>query len=658
MTPYAAIANHIINISYFSLSMIFLFVIVPRLIFKPVKMGLLDNCFAYYLRMVLLLIVMGYLLVLLKLFEWLTLIFIFLGLGLRGYLRNKGFSNWQELLDRLNVYLFDYADGLVHPVRALKKRWRQLKSGVTWPESCSVVNLLLVAVFWAVFLYTAFLRFYDSFIHAAPAMSDAYVTLAWMKYITNRLLFHDGIYPQGFHIYLANILKFAFIDPLYVLKYSGPLNGVLTAVGLYYAVSRLSDNKGAGLIAGQIYGLAGAYLTMDFMRQASTNSQEFAFVFVFPALFFLFRYLSYGQSDDLTVGAAGLMIIGLVHSLAFAYSGMGLGVLVLLALLSGYGENKQKLWRLVAVGISAVLVSFLPMLVGLMMGKGLHGASADYLVSKSEQVFLPFLGTIDYVTLVALGVTLLSALLPQEKDGERLGTLFIGLFGAATFGLYYWGGYLTNNMVIANRSGELWALSSAVSLGYAFARLARILPKLRRKALSIIASLILLVCIVVLVKPQPVVPYKMERDNAVEQYLRIASEFRPTEWMIVSQNEGYALVYGRGFHLMLGDFLRRYDPAELKLTSHLEGKDEQLVTPHVFIFQEKEVFRTDFANLQEMYERREREMEQLAAWIREYQSRHSNLSIYYEDETLRVYRLHIPGEKGEEFQKIWGFQSQ
>lgn len=80
---------------------------------------------------------------------------------------------------------------------------------------------------------------------------------------------------------------------------------------------------------------------------------------------------------------------------------------------------------------------------------------------------------------------------------------------------------------------------------------------------------------------------------------------------------------------------------------------EELTTPDIFIYQEKRLFRTGFENLQEVYQRREREMVALEDWLRRYRATHRNISLFYEDEDLRIWHIHQPASKEEEFRNIW-----
>ncbi len=160
----------------------------------------------------------------------------------------------------------------------------------------------------------------------------------------------------------------------------------------------------------------------------------------------------------------------------------------------------------------------------------------------------------------------------------------------------------------------------------------------------------------ILVNDKPIIPkpYKMEHESGVAQYLRISKEFTPTTWLIVSQEEGYAIVLGKGWHLMLQDFLTWYDPSTPKLFRKDGDPEEFLDNEDIFIYEEKELFRAEFESLQEIYERRESEYLKLKDWLYEYQKYHDNISVYYEDDVLRIWHIHQQKKAEEEKRRVWG----
>ncbi len=660
---YATIPNHVLHFSQYLFALILLFYIIPRLIFKSGDWQFFERSTANYIRIVFLIIVMGYLLVLVKLYEVLTIVPVFIVLFLYRQYKTNAFSGWRDFAFSFEVLIYDIADGRIHPLKVFFNWLKRIITGggrivpTCFGSFTAFGNTLLLA---ATFGYAAYVRFYDSFLHAAPAMSDAYVTLAWMKYINGKVLFHDGIYPQGFHIVLATIQKFAAIDALYVLKYTGPLNALLICVGIYFVVLRLSRRIAPAMIAVIIYGLLGMYVFKhgEWMRQASTNSQEFGFVFILPTLYFFYLFLKNSTSRNLWIGFFGASVTGMVHTLAFAVVGVGMGLLVITALLVDFRKSMKNAAKICLAGIAAVLISLAPLGVGLLLGKGFHSSSAEFLTTQISNPALPQLNMPDYTALISLAILWGYSIFMRKPRKEKLAEKYIVLLGLGIFFIYYEGGVLTKSSVIASRSGEIWALFLPVAVGMGWYACSEIIRFLKRPLVGVLIGFCLLGYIFVYIKPEPIIPYKMEHDSYVEQYLRITELFRPTQWLIVSQEEGYSMVLGTSYHLMVQDFLAWYDPAGEKMVHMVDGNSDTLVSPDVFIYEDKDFLRTQLDeagtnSLKVIYERKDQEKVKLARWLQIYQANHDNLSLFYEDQYLRVWQIHQPPSKKEAFNKLW-----
>ena len=659
---YATLNNHLAHFPQYLIATAVLFIVLPSFIFTKSDGNFLDRAVANYLRMVFVIIVLGYILVLLRLYEVLVLAPFLAAMVLYRLYHNRAYAGWGELGFSLEVLLYDIIDGRIHPLRNMAG-WLKGKtigsSGAAFSFFRGAATLGNMLLFLVVFGYAAYLRFYDAFANAAPAMSDAYVTLAWMKYISGKILFHDGIYPQGFHIFLATVRKFAAIDALYVLKYTGPLNSLLICLSIYYVVSRLSQRSAPGIIAASIYGLLGSVLLQgDWMRHASTNSQEFALLFILPTQYYFYLFLKNARMRDLWIGFSGVCVTGLVHSLAFAVVGLGMGVLALAALLVDFRKSLINVVKLCLAGIAAVVVSLAPLGVGLLMGKNFHGSSAEFLTSQIANPAFPQLNLPDYFALAALAILWLFSVFNRKPRREKLAEKYVVLLGLGIFILYYGGGVLTKSTVVAARSGEIWALFLPIAVGMGWYAFSETSGFLKRPLVGVLVGACLLGYILIIIKPEPILPYKMEHNSNVEQYLRITETFRPTEWLMASQEEGYSMVLGTSYHLMMQDFLTWYDPAEKVLVHRDNGNAEVLNSPDIFIYEEKEFLRAELdvesmKTLNVIYERKEQEKDKLRSWLQIYQSNHDNLSLFYEDEYLRVWRIHQPASKEEEFNKLW-----
>ncbi|MEX2415233.1 MAG: hypothetical protein WD424_03740, partial [Paenibacillaceae bacterium] len=664
---YNSFLNHFTQLSHYTFAIILLYVLVPKLVFGRHGRWGLDLVVANYLKMVFLMILLGYALVAIKIWEALTIIVIFflaiiviIRRDLKDYYRDDqtvmaaSIYGWIENVDLFKQYLKS----------KISKRLLDWKIALYNRITKKTFWLLLVG-FGIVFGLSAYIRFYDVFHFAAPSMSDAYVTLAWMKYIDNRELFYDGIYPQGSHIYLDSLLKFSAIDPLYILKYTGPLNTLLIVFSLYFSVSRFTGNRVSALIAATGYGIFGhLILGSVWERQAATNSQEFAFIFILPSLYFMYLYLKGGKKDDLWTAAAGVAVTGLVHTLAFALTGMGIMILLVVFLFTRYRIMLQRVWKGVMYSAMSVIVALLPLGLGILLGKSVHQSSASYLTSEIDHVGFDVMlldtTLFDIILLLfLLAITLLgiiSILFFSKHDHPHM-YIFVGLFGLATFLLYLFGGDLTHNELIATRSNELWALVLPFCIGIGSAVVFIAFKKMR------IVPIILFISVLSIglykYPVEAITPYKMQMEEDVVQYLSIADQYRYATWTIVSFSDGYALVLNNGYHMLTDKFLDDYDPTLPPLTKYGDKDINTGISNDVFIYYYKNVFKVDEDNviynlMDPIYREREQQMVQLDKWIEQFQKLNGPLNVFYDGLNLRIYHIHRELDQEEIMKNIWG----
>jgi hypothetical protein len=542
----------------------------------------------------------------------------------------------EHLNIRLAVPLYDTLDGLA-PAKERISGWSRQQISRLAAMCGSLANdaghlVLLVAVL----VYSAYLRYYDPLVHAAPAMSDAYVTLAWLKYVEQQALFHDGIYPQGFHIILSTLHKFAGQDALFTLKYAGPLTGVLTVCGIYFAVARFTGRRSAGLAAALVYGCLGAWLPADWSRQAATNSQEFALVFLAPAWYWSHKYLNGGKRSDWWAACCSFLIIGWVHTLVYAFLLVGLCCLGIAHLLGQWRTAIRRAWPLIQATLFSGVAMLLPLGIGLLLGKDFHQSSLEFINARVATSYPP----VTWLDVVAMAGILLCPLLAiAKRHRQRLVSfLFIALLGSSAFAIYEFLGPLTGNAVLVTRSNLLWALMVALGCGLAWNFIWTLVTWLLRvKWADLLGVAAALSLVFWQIQPLPAMPYKMQTDAMVEQYLRIAGSVRPTEWMIIGPSEFYDLALGNGLHMEMTDLLRDYDPGRPGLLKTFAGED--LLTPDIFIYLEEHVFETSFSNLQAEYQRRKQEYPEIKQWLTTFAEYHANLSLYYQDADLQVWHI-------------------
>ena len=96
--PYTSFYNHFINFSHYLVAFLLLFFLWPRFLFLDKKHTIYDQVFSHFIRMSFLVIVLGYLLVVFKLFELFSIIVILLVMTIRAYLDRKSISSIEEVL--------------------------------------------------------------------------------------------------------------------------------------------------------------------------------------------------------------------------------------------------------------------------------------------------------------------------------------------------------------------------------------------------------------------------------------------------------------------------------------------------------------------------------------------------------------------------------
>lgn len=634
-------------------------ILLAKIIFSGKRDSVLAGFFENFIKMTLLITVAVYILVAFKIFELISLLLVLSIIIVGKMFYAKPGKKKPDTPREISLWLFDYADGIIHLPKLVKNRsgdfFLKLRKKISNEDKTSFADMFIIT---GVIAYSGYLRLYDVFMNAAPAMSDAYVTLAWMKYINRNILFYDGIYPQGFHIYQSVIQKFSGLDHLHVLRFTGPLSSVLIGLGIYFAVSRFLASRQSGILAASIYGIFNIVLTNSPDRQVATNAQEFAFVFILPCLYFFWKYFDKKNIKDLYTAGAAFALIGFVHAFAFAFTALGVGAVFVSFLICDRGKFFKPALKAVYASLAAVGLSLIPIGFGLALGRGFHGASAEFAFERSLNIGIPEPRILDYIVFFSLFLLLMYVFFNRKKP-DVSAKLFLFIFGIATVVMYFFGGVLTDNIVVESRARELYAIILPVIVAGAFCVVVHPLSLLkRREPLRTFISFCIIIIAIVYLKPQPIIPYKMEHNVNVEQYLRIKNGFRATEWLIVSQEEGYALALGNGWHLMTGDFIEGYDPKDGELIG-TDGEQAKLNVPNVFIFLEKNIYGTysEMSELEESYMRRTREKHEIRSWMDDYFEAGGEADLFFEDKNLAVYHIYQPSAAKELSEKVLGADS-
>lgn len=662
MLDYSSPAHQLYALLHFGFAFVLLMYLWPRFFLAGSSGDRMEEWFGRYSIAVCIYIAMGYFLVTIHLYEVISICLVLLLLSTRKYWKKGSVDERVKVATTYSVWFYELTEIGFRIRTSLNNRLGKLTMIRKEIRLKNIVksNPLSFIFLGCVLAASAYVRFYDAVHHAPPAMSDGVITLLWIKFINNQILFEGGIYPKGFHIYMSLLSKFAAIDELYILKYTGPLNGVLTTLGFYFVLSRMTANKSAGIIGAAMFGFGGYFwFGTDWERQAATNAQEFGMVFVFPALYFFMRYLENGIRRNLWNGTAACACAGFVHTLMFAYTGLGIGVALIACFLTFSFRYWKRMLAVCIFAIASVVVTYAPIQIGELAGIELHSTSASFLTEKAT-VNYPDLYIRDYIGLCSIGIIALSSFIAWKDRSRRLFEWFVVGIGVATFMLYYWVPHETQSVMLSVRTIFLWSTYTCFSLGMAWWSIWRFIPNLRGVRLTqLVLSGIAAVSFAIYAQLQPIDVYKMQWESQARAYLKIASMHQPMTWTIFSNTQDYALVYGKSFHQYLETLVKEYDPSGTPITRVGQDEYDPDVTPWMYVIQEKEVYKVDSSNsvysiMQEQYAYEEQANRDLEEWISKYEQFHGGLPIVYEDEHLRVYLIERPDAKDKTVRRLWG----
>jgi hypothetical protein len=660
---YADFIGNVINLIKFIIAMTILFVLVPKIILKKITFNsLIDVFLNYYIKMIFFYITIGYILVFTKLFELLSIITIIILFTIYNSFSLNGNKTFEIYKDKFMINLYKSIDDINQPIISIKAIIIKLKDSIN--KNLKPYFVINKIPFVFVFLFSAYLRFYDSIVNMAPALSDSYVTLEWMKNIDRRQIFKSGIYPQGLHIILATINKVSANDAVYMIKFMGPFNGLITTLGIYFFLSRTLKSKPPALLASFFYGcLNWLIIGNEWDRQAATNSQEFAFAFVFPTLYFIFEFIKSKEKKYLILFFCGTSIIGFVHTFAFLYLVIGVFSISIAFLIKNFKESKLPVFKGFISGVLSSILSLIPMGIAIIIGNELHSSSVNYLVAYSEFDFIK-LNPVDYIALICILVIFIYTLVTFKYLSDNLIiSIFILISSIITFVLYFAGGVITKSVVINARAVVLWGLNVSLIFGFMWniitIKITDSNNKCSIKCFS--TSLVILITIVIFKQIpnlsnelKPIIPYKMEWDSSISQYLKIKKKFPIKEWLYISNIEGYSIVLGSGFHMVGDIFLDNYSP-ESKYLYSLNTTDK---IPNIFIYIEKKIFKVEKSNsiypiMEKEYIKREKNYKKIEIWIEKYKKTHNNIKTYYEDENIKIYHIEQKKTKKDIQEDIW-----
>lgn len=580
-------------------SFLLLFVWMPALALNihPEDRDLFSPLFIRLMRACLFLICLVHLLVFLKLYETLSIVTLVV-VAMVVYYRSKVPKRDLPLYKWVLALVFDLSESR----RQLNEMLRRMLHSASARSKQAALYLPRLLVrrpvafisFGLVFGFAAYVRFHYSMTNQTFAFYDPYVDLKWVKELGQLEMYVDGIYPMGFEAILSALNRFFMLDLYIIIRFMGPIAGILIVFSIYYAVRKLGGDGMIGFASVFAYTVWSVLQPPTVVeRQIATLPMEFASIFFLPGIVFLILYLEHDEQRHVRYAAEALMLVTLIHPytavcLALAY--MAVAAVHARKLLNG-----RRFLRILTYMAVAGFLGIMPLVIGLLSGREFHSRSMNYISrnvgahATGSKLLDPFEADPYWTGLAALAAIFLLVmlfLLLIRKPGSVYPPLFIRISPVASVVLVYYVIDRANvkglfSFMPRDRFGEYYAIIVAVAIGFVIHVLASwIRREAARRAMISLCCLGLVVT--VFASGDIVSPPKgkqIQYNEAVQAVERIKKQFPRFDWTIVSPIEEYPMAMGYGYHMNLWEFVQHA----------VEDKKNEFrfSTDHVFFFVEK-----------------------------------------------------------------------
>lgn len=597
-------------------------------------------------QMLVVLILAGYTLAAAQIFNWLTLA---LAVALLRLARSVEHGTAYDLRpgSMLAARVLEELDRVGGWPERLLTHFRHGRTTKVPRRRLAPVALLALLALAIVFAVATWMRLAVPFAHAAMPYSDAPVTLGWSQAVQQQQLFPEGIYPEGYYVLIADLIRFAAANPVVGIKFFGPLVGVLLVASVGFSTYRLTGRLPAALVAMAAYGTVPYLLPYDYLRQVGPDAQEFGNALVLPTLWFVYASWVRPEAFWRIAGLALLTAVALIHPVAALNAGWA-AVAATVAAWVTHGVPRAGLAWYRHWLPRALLLASLPLTIGMALGIPLNTSGVQFLVSSASQGAsqLPLLAKIALLSPLALLAVRLAGRLGHRQDAGDPGLPIAALLtllgalaiqAAPSLGL--------RSAVLLDRAGEFVALGEVVCLGMGVAAVQELLALLHARTsewVTLLGASSLVAYAWLLFPPVPfnaLQNYRWIPDDFVAASVRIATSFPHNSWLIVADNDGFDYSYGQGFSMNGTDLLAHVVATTRWPVYSTAGQSSyQLPEDHIFFFVDKRIVASPAYRGLAVPERRTQQRA-IRAWLSTWEAHHGQLPVYFQGPDLTVYEL-------------------
>ncbi len=653
----------------------FFFIFIPSRVVRLKKEdnSLLDVIFISFIHATFVTIIVVHFLSFIKVFDTFSLlmsyiVIIFAVISINRKSKEKITS---EITSNIMVKLIRFVDNETN----YKERFKSWKTRAKESLKTSIKNIFiymksnplrLIVVVLVVFA-AVYIRFDHSISHIFLGESDCYVHLAWSKYMGANSMYQDGIYPYGYEAIISALNKLSFIDTYSIIRFLGPIQGIMIVMSIFYILKK-NNRKGTMLVWTAVFVyILGAGLPVDITRQITALPQEFASMFLLPGLYFFNKYLGVKERKYLIYSAECLCITLLVHPYVTVFLVLSYGVAFIVNI--SFIRDIKAFLRMLLFMVSAAVIGVLPLIIGVLQGIPFHssfnyiqnaaklpntGASININFLDQNKILLIFLALA--VMVLIFGFIYLIRLKSLKDQLYIRNDITIILVSLLLYVLYKAQSFNLPVIMDPNRIGIFLSMFAVVALGI-FIEFLCLWIKNNKINIGVQFVCFILIAFAIYSYGKIALPTvnQYEYDAAGSAYLNIKKDYPTFDWTIVSPVEQYQEVLNYGWHYNLFQFVLDIEDAKTDKIS--------MPTDYVFIFVEKYPLGSNekvtvadsqkavikFTAKPSDYYSNEASRRILEAKMYYYmealKKQNSNISIYYDDKEMRIYKVIQDSEK-------------
>ena len=550
------------------------------------------------------------------------------GLRLRGAALTRTYADLLRSIENSNWFV------------GVKRSDRQ------WKGAAGTARLWSVALV-AILVAAAAVRLGPLWQTASPFSLTFYDVLQDIKSMQiSEMYQRDGFEERGLEGLALALHAFSQVGEATVVRLLGALSALLLAYSIYQVTKGVTDNRAAALVASYLFGVGGiSLLPFGIENQVEADPVLLATAFALPALFFGGYHLHQGGRYPLILSTAALLTSLLASLPVTAVVGVVYSALALSAwLLTPSAATRRRAACLMGLGAALEVVVWGG---GWAMQQALqptdpYSVSHFEVVANSIPPFEVQTPTVLIRTLVLLTAGLLGLAACFDRHRlRRAACLTCGIFSAFLYALLRSPEILDLlnleaavpavllTAMLSVSAGLLVAVISAAACALVQGRIAAV----KNSAVSLSVACLAIGGSSWLAAPLPQFEEMAIEPSGYAHAFEAAQRTRtPYQWTVVGHLGMKVRVQNEGHYMGYEQFVSLYDPA----TYDHQGVGA-IPTREVFVLVDKQPLQAVVR--EELGPPSADVMMQVQRWCQAYAALKGDVSVFYEDEAVRVYRI-------------------